>query len=449
MALALTACGGDSKTNDAAGEASGKITVWTLESLPDRMKVTEDIVKDFTAKTGIEVELVGLEEEQAPQLIQSSGLSDDLPDLAAAFPVGLVHDMHTNDLVDTEAAARIVDALGKDTFQSKALELMQADGKTLGVPSDGWSQILVYRTDLFEAAGLEAPTTYEALEKAAKTLTKDGKFGISLATDPADVFTQQTFEALALGNNCQLISDAGEVDIESEQCKKTFELYKALGESSPAGAQTVDSTRAAYFNGSAAMTMWSTYLLDELAGLRDDALPSCPECKNDPEYLAKNTGVVVEVKGSDGKADSGSYGEVTGFVPLKDGNTAATEKFVEYMMNEGYEKWLGMAPEGKFPMRTGDAGDKERFSKAWAQMETGVDRKAPLGQYYSDDVINTLTSLGEDVDRWGLPQGRGDVIGAFTAELPLSKAVAEMISGGMAPDAAAAEVGAATREMVK
>ena len=39
----------------------------------------------------------------------------------------------------------------------------------------------------------------------------------------------------------------------------------------------MDTTRATYFAGKAAMLIWSSYLLDELAGLRDDALPTCDE----------------------------------------------------------------------------------------------------------------------------------------------------------------------------
>lgn len=449
LALSMSACGnGGEGTDGDGGEASGSITVWTLESLPDRMNVTEEIAAAFTEETGVEVELVGIEEAQAPQLIQSSALSGDLPDVAAAFPLGMVHEMNNNQMVDKEAAAQIIENLGQDTFQAMALELMQAEGEQIGVPSDGWSQILMYRTDHFEEAGLEPPTTYEALVAAAQALNKDGQFGITLATDPSDVFTQQTFEAIALGNSCELVDESGAVTMDSENCKAAFQLYKDLADNSPAGAQTVDSTRAAYFNGSASMTLWSTYILDELAGLRDDALPACPECADNPEFLAENTGVVVNIEGPNKDGDVGSYGEVTGFVPIDGGNTEAATAFIEYMMSDGYEQWLAMAPEGKFPMRTGDADDMERFSNAWGEMEAGVDRRAPLGDFYSEEVIDTLTNMGDNIDRWALPQGQGALLGSFTAELPLSKAISEMASGGMTVDEAVAEVTAATREMI-
>ena len=40
------------------------------------------------------------------------------------------------------------------------------------------------------------------------------------------------------------------------------------------------------------MIFWSPFLLDAMAGLRDDAIPTCPECRADPAFLARNSGLV-------------------------------------------------------------------------------------------------------------------------------------------------------------
>ncbi|GAB3938240.1 hypothetical protein GCM10027614_17920 [Micromonospora vulcania] len=72
-----------------------------------------------------------------------------------------------NDLLHTSANADIVEKLGRQTFSPRALELTSDDGKQLSVPSDGWGQLLVYRKDLFAAAGLPAPDTYERITAAA------------------------------------------------------------------------------------------------------------------------------------------------------------------------------------------------------------------------------------------------------------------------------------------
>ena len=82
------------------------------------------------------------------------------------------------------------------------------------------------------------------------------------------------------------------------------------------GAQDVDTTRATYFSGKAAMVVWSSFLLDEMAGLRNDALPTCPECKADPAYLAKNSGIVTAIAGPDGQP--AQFGEITSWAITKD-----------------------------------------------------------------------------------------------------------------------------------
>ncbi|UNX55684.1 extracellular solute-binding protein [Georgenia sp. TF02-10] len=454
VAVVLAACSGggegdDGGTADGGGEAGGTITVWTMESLPDRFQATQEIAAAFTEETGVKVDLVGIEDAQAPQLIQSNALSGDLPDVMASFPLALVHQMASLDMVDTETTQAVLDTLGEDTFDPAALELTRQGEDQLSIPSDGWSQILVYRKDLFEAAGLEPPTTYAALEEAAQALTTGGQFGITIATDASDVFTQQSFEALALGNGCQLVDDTPEVTLADDACQETFRLYDALGSDlSPAGTQTVDSTRAAYFAGQAAMVMWSTYILDEMAGLRNDALPTCPECAADPAWLAQNSGVVTTIEGPDGE-DAGSYGEIANWVAINGDNPEGAQAFIEYMMSTGYTDWLAMAPEGKFPMRTGDQDNPSAFTDAWADLDAGVDTRAPLSDFYDEQTLDILTSVGETIDRWALPQGQGPLLGSFTAELPLAGAISDMTAGSLSPDQAAEQAADAATEMLQ
>ena len=72
----------------------------------------------------------------------------------------------------------------------------------------------------------------------------------------------QTFEHLALGNDCQLVDDAGKVTIDSQQCVESLKFYGDLvSKYSVSGGQDVDTTRASYFAGQAAMTIWSTFIL--------------------------------------------------------------------------------------------------------------------------------------------------------------------------------------------
>ena len=127
----------------------------------------------------------------------------------------------------------------------KALDLVSKDGKATGVPSDGWGQLLIYRKDVFDKAGLKAPATLEDVTSAAKQLNgKDGMVGITLATAAGDGFTAETFEHVALAEGCQMVNDAGDVTFDSPECVEALRWYGDLASNySVEGAQDVDSTR--------------------------------------------------------------------------------------------------------------------------------------------------------------------------------------------------------------
>ncbi len=348
------------------------------------------------------------------------------------------------------AASQVVDALGRDTFSRRALSLVEVDGKPAGVPSDSWTQLLLYRKDLFQANGLAVPDTFEAIQAAAAKLKSKGMSGIAAATKPGDAFTQQTFEYFALADNCQLTDDAGKVTLTSPACVDTFRFYTDLiRNSSVKGAQDVDSTRAAYFAGKAAMVVWSTFILDELAGLRDDALPTCPQCKNDKSFLARNSGIVTAVKGPDASEPS-QYGEVTSFVISKDSKQVDNaKKFVQWMMNESYVDWLALSPEGKFPTRAGTKDEPQKFTDGWNKLETGVDRKEPLAQAYPPEVLSILRKSTDTLNRWGFPQGQGKLAGAQLGELPVPKALGAALDGKLDAEGAARQAQADVEELAQ
>ena len=439
----VTACGSD---GGGGGDSDGPLTVWTLENLPDRLAVQEEIAAAFTGSSGVEVELVAVDPNQFNQLLTSSAAAGELPDVIGALPLAGVQLLATNELIDPEVTASVVEGLGADTFSERALELTRDGDTQLAVPSDGWAQLLVYRQDLFEAAGLAAPETYEDILAAAQALDSPERAGFVGATVPNDAFTQQTFEHLALGNGCQLVDDGGEVTLDSDPCVGSFEFYDQLiSDYSVTGAQDVDTTRAAYFAGQSAMVVWSSFILDEMAGLRADALPTCPECAADPAFLAENSGVVTAISGPDGD-EPAQFGEIVSWAVTADAQPAAAD-FVTYMMGDGYEQWIGISPEGKVPTRQGTAEEPTRYIDAWATLPAGVDTKAPLADIYSPEVLQTLRDTVDTISPWGIPQGQGALVGASLGELPVPQAISAMTSGELDPQQAAQQAADALREI--
>jgi multiple sugar transport system substrate-binding protein len=436
--MALAACGGgdDSGGGDGGGE-DNSIVVWTGDTIPVRVEQTQAIIDKFTADTGIEVELVGVEEDQFNQLLTSAAAAGELPDVIGSQPLAGIRTLSANGLLNSDAAAAVIETLGADTFSEKSLELTRDGDTQLAVPTDAWSQVLYYRKDLFDAAGLQPPETYDDILAAAQALDTPEVAGFLGATTPGDSFTQQTFEHLALANGCELVDNDGEITIESPGCVAAFEFYNDLiTQYSVEGTQDVDTVRAGYFAGQAAMAIWSTFLLDELAGLRNDALPSCPQCVADPTWLATNTGLVATLQGPDGE-EPAQFGEVSAWAITAEANAEPSQQFVEYMLSDGYVDWVAIAPEGKFPVRLGTEDNPTEYVDAWEDLPVGVDSKAPLSQFYPPEVIDILTSGADNLKRWGITQGQGDLIGAALGELPVPAAIGAMTSGQLTPQAAA------------
>jgi multiple sugar transport system substrate-binding protein len=445
-ATLIAACGSDD-SGGGNGDGGGPLVVWTLENLPDRLAAQEKIAAAFTESSGIEVKLTGIDEDQFNQLLTSSAAAGELPDIVGALPLSGVQALNANELIDSDAAASVVEDLGADTFSERSLELTSDGDTQLAVPSDGWAQLLVYRKDLFDAAGLAAPETYDDILAAAKALDSPDMAGFTGANVANDAFTQQTFEQFALGNGCQLVNDDGDVTLDSDECVTAFDFYNDLMTNySVSGAQDVDTTRAAYFAGQAAMIVWSSFILDEMAGLRADAMPSCPECTDDPAFLAKNSGVVTAIAGPDGEGGA-QFGEVVSWAITAESQTDAATQFVSYMMEDGYEQWIGFAPEGKVPTRQGTADEPTKYIDTWATLPAGVDTKAPLSDFYSQDVLDALATSPDTFSPWGITQGQGALIGAALGELPVPQAIASMTGGEISPEEAAKQAADAVQEI--
>ncbi len=440
--LTVAACGGGNDSGGGSESQGGsaednQLLVWTTEDQADRVKAQKTILDAWAQKSGATVKLVAVAEDQLTTVLTSAAAAKQLPDAIAALSLNGVNQLKTDDLVDSDAAKEILDGLGADTFQKRALELTSQDGEQLSIPSDGWAQLLFYRSDLFKAAGLAEPKTYDDVQNAAKALKKGKTAGIVAATAPSDSFTQQTFEWVALANGCQLTDDSGNVTLNSPQCQEAFNFYGPMMKSSSvAGNQDADTTRATYFAGNAAMLIWSSFLLDELAGLRKDALPTCDKCKSDPQWLAKNSGLMTTLQGPSGSAPA-AFGEIVSWAVLNDASPK-TKDLVTYMMSDGYLDWLKIAPEGKVPTRLGTAENPKEYSDGWTKMEAGVDKKALLSDIYSPETLQAVAASPGSFDRWGIPQGQGALAAAVGGQFVVPQALAKMInSGASAADAAA------------
>ena len=127
-----------------------------------------------------------------------------------------------------------------EDFQLAARDAVQLDGVVYGVPVMTERQIVYYRTDLLEAAGLEVPTTLEELETAIATLNDpdNGVFGIAMRGSRVPLVTQLSSFLYSYGADFQdaqpglLISNKtdifGDIGVETGTESTTVEGVKKI-----------------------------------------------------------------------------------------------------------------------------------------------------------------------------------------------------------------------------
>ena len=142
-----------------SGEAFAQsLRFWTTEEQPDRLAKQEQMAADFKSKTGISVEVIPISESDLGTRATAAFAAGDLPDviyhtLQYALPWA------ESGLLDTEAATEVIYGLRASTFSPGALDMAAVRGGYASVPVDGWTQMVVYRKDLFEAHGLNPPNS--------------------------------------------------------------------------------------------------------------------------------------------------------------------------------------------------------------------------------------------------------------------------------------------------
>ena len=280
--------------------------------------------------------------------------------------------------------------------------MAKSGSKIAAVPVDGWTQMVVYRKDLFQKAGLEPPTNYANIVKAINALSNDNMYGFVAATKTDENFMSQVLEHVLLANGVNLVKKGG-TKKQGKALKNSLEFYKVLAKASPKGELFWKQSRALYFAGRTPMIIWSPFIMDELAGLRDSAPPTFNVDPTSNE-LAQKTGFITNFSGPNNKKGA-AWADIRYFGITADADTDEAKKFIMYSMNEGYTATLGIAPEGKFPVRRGNSSDPNAYTKAWSKLPVGVDRKAPLTDLYSSDVIKNIVAGLDTASRWGVKAG--------------------------------------------
>ena len=400
---------------------------WTTEDQPDRLAKQQAMAADFKAKTGIEVEVIPVSEKDLGTRTTAAYAAGDLPDIIY-HPLQYTLPWAEAGILNTDAATDVIETLGQDTFAPGALAMAAVDDGFSAVPVDGWTQMIVYRKDLFEAKGLAAPNTFANVTAAIEALHNPPElYGFVAATKVDEGFMSQVLEHVFLANDVSPVDENGIAKLDEKKTIEVLDFYKILVEASPDGELYWKQSRELYFAGKAAMIIWSPFILDELAGLRDSAPPTINDDPTSSE-LASKTGIVTNLAGPSNSAGA-AWADVRYFGITTDAEEDDAAKFIAYSMNEGYTQTLSIAPEGKFPVRRGDGNDATAFVKAWSKLPVGVDRKAPLAELYSQDMIDRIVNGLDVAQRWGVSDGQLALASKVINSQLMNRLVREYVDG--------------------
>ncbi len=420
--------------------AVAELRFWTTEEQPERLAKQEALAAEFEAKTGVAVEVIPVSESDLGTRTTAAFAAGDLPDviyhtLQYALPWAEAG------ILDTDAATDVIEDLDAKTFAPGALGMASVEGGYASVPVDGWTQMVVYRKDLFDANGLAAPTSYDAVKAAiAKLHNPPSMYGFVAATKVDENFMSQVLEHVFLANGVSPVGADGFQALEEGPTIEVLDFYKAIAEASPPGELYWKQSRELYFAGQAAMIIWSPFILDELAGLRDSAPPTITDDPTSGE-LASMTGIVTNFSGPS-NPDGAAWGDIRYFGITSDADTDAAMDFVKFSMDDGYTQTLSIAPEGKFPVRKGTADAPNKFEDAWSKLPVGVDRKAPLGDLYDASMIEEIVGGLDVAKRWGVSEGQLALASKMINSQAINRIVRQYIDGEVDGAAAVAAMNA-------
>ncbi|NDL58667.1 extracellular solute-binding protein [Phytoactinopolyspora mesophila] len=320
LALVVSACGndddGDAAAPDPDGDHSGELTVWIMGDAADPVG---SAVGEMAAAFEAEHEDVSINVEYVPWTAgkdhyTNAIIAGEVPDLAESG------NTWTPEFAEEGVLAEV--DLSRDEFVPVLEESATFDGATYGYPWYGGSRVLLYRTDLFDEAGVEPPDTWDDVLEIGETIEAEtGVAAFQVAANNQHFFLPLVWQAG--GEIATQEGDTWTPGFDTAEGHAAFEYFDTLWQTgwSPPDAQTDDFTSLSlaeeFTNGQSAMV---TALPWQVTGIIAD----------NPD-LEGNIGAVLMPAGPAGNRDTLAGGShLVVFEESQQKDLAAA--FAEYMI---------------------------------------------------------------------------------------------------------------------
>jgi multiple sugar transport system substrate-binding protein len=227
MSLGLTACSGGGGGSDQAKE-SGTVRVTLANHV-----WTEGIkaaIPEFEKSSGLKVELTQLGEDQLSDQynVKLNAGSDEI-DVMMYRPLQEGKAFAKNGYL-ADLTKNVSSDSGWDwkDYQEGPVKATTVDGKVVGVPIITEREVLYYRKDLLQAAGLQVPKTMEELEAAAKAIkaSSPDTAGFVARTGKSTAVTQFSSFLYSFGGD--FMDASGKASVNTDAAKKAYAYYGGL-----------------------------------------------------------------------------------------------------------------------------------------------------------------------------------------------------------------------------
>lgn len=390
--------GAEEKTESSGSDVTLSVTIWDNNQAPG----LQEIIGDFTAKTGIQTKLSVVKWDEYWTMLEAGAQGGSLPD---------VFWMHSNesqrymsndmllDLTDKIAASDVIDPAN---YPEDIWGLYTYEDKYYAVPKDVDTIALWYNKTMFDEAGLEYPTadwTWDDVTEAARKLTKDdgSQYGIAVKCDN----NQAGYYNMIYDNNGYILNEdktkSGWDDPKTIEALKPLETWINEGLMPSAEVLAENGEDVLLESGKIAMTPQGSWML---AAFRDN------------EYTAANCDVVELPKNATTGRRASVYNGL-GWVASANGeHTEEAWQLIEYLGSK--EAQIKQAELGVTMSAYKDTSD------AWAE-SANFNLQAYLNMM--DDMV--IRPYSRSTVTWE-NENNQIMLKAYTGELTMEEACKQM-----------------------
>ncbi|WP_119698722.1 sugar ABC transporter substrate-binding protein [Microbacterium halotolerans] len=222
--LGLTACSGGGENGGSEG---GSLDVWIMQGTnPDAEAFFDDVATAFKEETGADLNVDFVQWGDAHDRFVTSIAGGTTPDVAETGTTWTAEFADAGALVPLEE--HVADAGLSDDLVEGLVEAGTYDEQLYGMPWYAGVRSLIYRSDIFEELGLEAPTTWQEIVDAGSAIKEAHPDMNAFAVPGGAEFVTYPWVWGAGGEVATLDADAWTSQMNSPESVEGIEFFTGL-----------------------------------------------------------------------------------------------------------------------------------------------------------------------------------------------------------------------------